>query len=383
MTAQIFSADRVFDGHQMRAGQAILVESGQIVSVAALDQMPKSAQHHPLGAGVLCPGFVDLQVNGGGGVMLNGDPSVNTLRQIAAAHLTLGTTALLPTLITDRPEVMAATIKAVAAARAAGVPGIIGLHLEGPHLDPLRAGAHDPDLMRPMTDADVALYLGAKPRVGTLKLTVAPNQVTPARITRLVAAGIIVSLGHSDASYDQAMAAIDAGASCITHLFNAMSGLGHRTPGLAGAALSHDAVSVGLIADGVHVHPAALRVTAAAKNQPDGIFLVSDAMAVTGTDMPGFYLQGRHILRADGELRLPDGTLAGADLSLPQAIRVMTTQAAVPLERGLRMATAAPAAVIGQADLVGRIAPGRAANLVFLHDDLTLGGVWQSGQRAG
>lgn len=381
MTAQLFTADRVFDGQQMRPGHGVLVEAGQVVAIGPLDQMPKSAQHNPLEAGILCPGFVDLQVNGGGGVMLNADPSLTTLRRIADAHLGLGTTALLPTLITDGPGVIAATINAVAEARKAGVPGILGLHLEGPHLDPARAGAHDPALMRPMTDGDVALYLAARPRLGTLKLTLAPNQVMPAQITQLVAGGIIVSLGHSDASYGQAMVAMAAGARCVTHLFNAMSGLGHRAPGLAGAALSHDAVSVGLIADGVHVHPATLRVVAAAKNQQDGIFLVSDAMAVAGTDLPGFDLQGRQILRAGGELRLSDGTLAGADLSLPKAVQVMTAQAAVPLVRALRMVTTTPASVIAQSGHLGRIAPGRAADLVFLHDDLTLGGVWQAGQR--
>ena len=296
---------------------------------------------------------------------------------ICAAHARLGTLGLLPTLITDTPEVTRAAVEAGVAAAAEGVPGFLGLHLEGPHLDPRRKGAHDPRLIRPMAEADLALLVDAARRLPALMVTVAPESATPQQIAALAGAGAIVSLGHSDAGCEAATAAFAAGARVVTHLFNAMSQLGNREPGLVGAALDAEAVAAGLIADGIHVAPQSLRAALAAKRGEDAIFLVTDAMAVAGTGLDGFELNGRRIVRRDGRLTLEDGTLAGADIDFPGAIRVLVREG-VPLGRALRMATVAPARVLGRDDL-GRLAAGGPADFVWLDAGLQLGGVWRGG----
>jgi N-acetylglucosamine-6-phosphate deacetylase len=374
MGRRVFVGADVFDGATMHAGAALVVEDGRVVGIG-----PETAGARvELGGGVLAPGFVDLQVNGGGGVMLNDQPSLEGIAAICAAHGRLGTTGLLPTLITDRPEVTRAAVEAGAAA-VGRVPGFLGLHLEGPHLDPRRKGAHDPALIRPMEAADLALLVAAAGRLPALLVTLAPESVTEAQIAALSAAGVVVSLGHSDCGAGTARRAFEAGARAVTHLFNAMSQLGNREPGLVGAALDAESVQAGLIADGVHVAVESMRVALAAKRGADGLFLVTDAMAVAGTDLDGFELNGRRILRRDGRLTLADGTLAGADIDFAGALRVLVGQVGVPLERALRMATAGPAGVIGAE--AGRLVPGGAADLVHLDGDLVLRGVWRGGER--
>lgn len=374
MGRRVFVGADVFDGATMHAGAALVVEDGRVVAIG-----PEAAgERVELDGGVLAPGFVDLQVNGGGGVMLNDQPTPEGIAAICAAHGRLGTTGLLPTLITDRPEVTRAAVEAGVAA-VGRVPGFLGLHLEGPHLDPRRKGAHDPALIRPMEEADLALLVAAAGRLPALLVTVAPESVTEAQIAALSAAGVVVSLGHSDCGAATARGAIGAGARVVTHLFNAMSQLGNREPGLVGAALDAEGVQAGLIADGVHVAVESMRVALAAKRGADGIFLVTDAMAVAGTDLDEFELNGRRILRRDGRLTLADGTLAGADIDFAGSLRVLVEQVGVPLERALRMATAGPAGVIGAQ--AGRLVPGGAADLVHLDGDLVLRGVWRGGER--
>ena len=298
-------ADRIFDGWGIRHNHALILQGAQVVGV--VDTVPEDVPLTKLGAGILVPGLVDLQVNGGGGVMIGPDTDTAQLARTCAAHCTLGATSILPTLITDTAEVTAQVIRAVIAARAAGTPGLVGLHLEGPHLDPVRAGAHDPRLIRPMTDPDLHRLEQAAHELPALLVTLAPGAATCDQISRLHAAGVVVSLGHSDCTAAQAKAAFGAGAHCVTHLFNAMSQLGHRAPGLVGAALC-SRVSAGIIADGVHVSEEALRV-ALTMMGPDRLFLVSDAMATAGSDIPSFALNGRKVFRGDGRL-----TLAGWDI---------------------------------------------------------------------
>jgi N-acetylglucosamine-6-phosphate deacetylase len=362
-------ADAVHDGDRVIPGAGVLIAGGR---VAAIGPAPPGTTVHRLGPGWLVPGFVELQVNGGGGAMLGPDPG--TLSAILSAHARLGATTLLPTLITDSPERTRAVIAATVAAHHARLPGLAGLHLEGPHLDPRRAGAHDPALIRPMTDADLALYLEAARDLPALMITLAPCAATPDQIAALAAAGVVVSLGHTDATEAEARAAIAAGARAVTHLWNAMSGLSHRAPGRVGATLDGD-LSAGLIADGHHIADAALRVTLAAR--PSGLFLVSDAMAVAGTDLPGFLLGGRAIRRADGRLTLQDGTLAGADLTLPQAVAHLVGLGCDPA-RTVAMASAVPADLIGCA--AGRLRPGGPADLLHLGTDWGLRRVWQGGR---
>jgi N-acetylglucosamine-6-phosphate deacetylase len=370
----IFTGAAVFDGTLLLEGAALVVEDGRVAGIVPAEAAPDGARV-TLGGGVLAPGFVDLQVNGGGGVLLNDRPDLDGIRAICAAHARLGTTALMPTLITDTPAVTRATIEAGVAAAAEQVPAFLGLHLEGPHLDVRRKGAHDPALIRPMTPDDLAVLVDAAQRLPALIVTVAPESVTTEQIARLSAAGAVVSLGHSDTAAAAAHAAFAAGARMVTHLFNAMSQLGNREPGLVGATLDAG-VQAGLIADGIHVAPECMRIALAAN--PDGLFLVTDAMPVAGTELTEFELNGRRILRRDGRLTLADGTLAGADIDFPGAIRVLV-RIGVPLPQTLHMATAAPAAAIGAS--CGSLAPGMPADLVHLDDDLALRGVWRAARQ--
>jgi N-acetylglucosamine-6-phosphate deacetylase len=376
VSVTIHAGASVFDGERFHAGAALVVEGGRIAAILPVDEAPEG-ERVQLRGGVLAPGFIDLQVNGGGGVMLGAAPGVAEIATICAAHARLGTLGLLPTLITDTAEVTRAVIEAGIAA-AGVVPGFLGLHLEGPHLDPRRKGAHDPRLIRPMTEADLAVLRDAAARLPALLVTLAPEAATAAQIAALAAAGAVVSLGHSDCGYADASAAFAAGARMATHIFNAMSQLGSREPGLVGAALDADGVQAGLIADGVHVHPASMRAALAAKRGADGLFLVTDAMAVAGTQDASFMLSGRTIHRRDGRLTLADGTLAGADIDFPGAVRVLVGEGLATLPGALRMATAVPAEVIGRPDL-GRLVAGGPADFVWLDERMALGGVWRGG----
>ncbi len=382
MSAMVFVGARVFDGARLRDDVALVVEQGRVAEVVAVSEAPR-ARHVKLDGGVLSPGFVDLQVNGGGGRMLGEDPGVAEIAAICEVHARLGSTGLLPTLITDTPEATEAVIEASVAAAAVGTPGFLGLHLEGPHIDPRRRGAHDPALIRPMEDADLELLVHATERLPTLMVTVAPESVTLNQIAALAAAGAVVSLGHTDASAQVANAAFRAGARKVTHLFNAMSPLGHREPGMVGAALSSGATYVGLIADGVHVDPDVMRIAIAGKRGDHLMLLVTDAMAVAGVEMGEFSLRGRRILRRDGRLTLEDGTLAGADCDMAQCLRVLCEDVGLGLDAALSMATAVPAACIGLAGRRGCLTPGAPADLVHLDEEMRLVRVWRGGIEIG
>lgn len=362
----VLTATRIFDGESFLTGHAVVVEGGRIAALLPLDQAPPVSRALE---GTLVPAFLDLQVNGGGGVLVSGATGVADLERVCAAHRALGSAGVLPTLITDTAEATASVIAAGVKAAWAGVPGFLGLHLEGPHLDPRRKGAHDPDLIRPMDGADLDRLCRAARDLPALMITLAPEAATPEQIQALSQAGAIVSLGHSDCSFEVALAAFRAGARCATHLFNAMSQFGHRSPGLVGAVLT-GTCATGLIADGVHVHPAAMSLALAAR--PDGIFLVTDCMAFAGTDLTEMTLHGRQVLRRDGRLTLADGTLAGADLTLPDAVARLVRTLGVPEGRALRMASAIPAALIGRAADYGAIRPGARAEMLLLDPDMRL-----------
>ena len=340
---------RIFDGTTLQDGYILSVSDGHVMAFGPEVGASHQGKVVDLNGDMLSPGFVDLQVNGGDGIMFNDDPSIKTLARIAHAHRTLGVAQLLPTLITDTPQKTRAAIAAAAEAIQAGVPGIAGLHLEGPHLSVARKGAHDADLIRPMTSEDLQTLQDAASALPVLKVTVAPENVSEAQVQTLTRAGVLVSLGHTDADFDTCLRYFAAGARCATHLFNAMSQLGSRAPGLVGAALNTGAVSTGLIADAVHVHPQTIRAAWAAKADPGQIFLVSDAMAVAGSDETAFELNGRTITRKSGILTLADGTLAGADLDLTTAVRILVDQVGLPIDAALRAATSVPSSLIGAA----------------------------------
>ncbi|MDB6182716.1 N-acetylglucosamine-6-phosphate deacetylase [Paracoccus fistulariae] len=369
----ILTGARIFDGTRLLDNHALALDGDVIEAILPADQAPADATSV---AGIIMPGFVDLQVNGGGGLMVDGQTDAEVLRQICATHLRLGCAGILPTLITDTPAATEQVIAAGVQAARENVPGFLGLHLEGPHLDPRRKGAHDPHLIRPMGDADLSRMTEAAQQMPVLMVTLAPEAATPGQISALSEAGVIVSLGHSDCSLDTAREAQSAGARFTTHLFNAMSQMGHREPGMVGAALTGDGF-VGLIADGIHVHPAAMQVALAAR--PSGVVLVSDCMAFAGTDLTQMTLNDRPVLRRDGRLTLTDGTLAGADLRLDRAIQVLVDQVGIPLDRALAMATSEPARAVGLGGRLGHLAPGRAADLLLLDSSLTLKGIWQDG----
>ena len=349
MTAPVFTlrGGPIFDGHRLLDDHALRLDAGVVTALDREDRVEPSGTVVDLGGDILAPGYVDLQVNGGGGVMFNDDPSVETLARMVEAHRRLGTAVILPTLITDTPTHTGAAIEAVEAALAAGTRGIAGLHLEGPHLSLARKGAHDPGLIRPMTDGDVAILLDGARRLPLLMMTIAPENVTLDQAARLAEAGILLSLGHTDTDYDTCRAYEAAGVRCVTHLFNAMRQLVGREPGVVGAALDCSGLSAGLIADGIHVHPANMRAAFAAKRGPGEIYLVTDAMAPAGTDLESFTLNGRRIGRANGRLTLADGTLAGADLDLTRALKVLTEDVGLSLGRALRAATSIPARIAG------------------------------------
>ena len=280
----------VFDGTKRHEGAALLVEEGRIAGICAPADLPAGRPTEHVD-GLLTPGLVDLQVNGGGGVMFNTAPTPETIATIAKAHARLGTTALLPTLITDTPEVTICAAAALQDALRMGVPGVIGLHLEGPHLSTARKGAHDGALIRPMQPPDCSALETLARDLPSLMLTVAPESTSLEQVSRLSAAGAIVSLGHTDTDFEAVQAAAQAGATCITHLFNAMSPFTSRAPGVVGAALETGSLHAGLIADGIHVHPATIRTALRAKRGPGRVFLVSDAMALTGSPDISFELR--------------------------------------------------------------------------------------------
>ena len=346
--AVTFRNGRIFDGTRLVEGHAIRFENGSVTAFGHEADVADEGETVDLAGDILGPGYTDLQVNGGDGVMFNQAPTVETLRRIAGAHRRLGVTQLLPTLITDTPETTRAAIAAATEAVHAGVPGIAGLHLEGPHLSIARKGAHDPALIRPMEEQDLDALVAASRALPVLKITVAPENVTETQVSTLAGAGALVSLGHTDAGFDTCRRYVAAGARCATHLFNAMSQLGNREPGLVGAALASGALWAGLIADAIHVHPETVRAAWAAKRGPGRIFLVTDAMAVAGTDKTRFELNGRAITRRNGVLTLADGTLAGADLDLTTAIRVLVEEVGIDLETALQAATSIPASLIGR-----------------------------------
>lgn len=367
---RVIAAAQIFDGSRLLTGHALVLEAGRIA--ALLPEAEAGAVSERL-SGTLAPAFLDLQVNGGGGLMVGPETDADALATICAAHRRLGAAGVLPTLITDTPEVTARVLAAGAEAARRATPGFLGLHIEGPHLDPRRKGAHEARLIRPMDEADLAAYCAAARALPALMLTLSPASSTPEQVARLTAAGVIVSLGHSECTLAEAERHFAAGARVATHLFNAMSQLGNREPGLVGAVLTGQA-HAGLIADAIHVHPTSMRLALRARES--GVFLVTDCMAFAGTEAVEMHLNGRLVRREGGRLTLEDGTLAGADLTLAQAIAVLVEQVGIAPERALAMTSAEPAAVIGAEARFGALAPGRAAEFVHLAPGWALDGVF-------
>lgn len=373
MSSFVFRGGQVLAGPGPQDGCAFRVEDGTVVAFHA----DADAETIDLEGGWLVPGFVDTQVNGGGMVLFNDQPTVAGIAAIGAAHARYGTTAFLPTLISDRLDVVATGLDAVDAAIEQGVPGVVGIHVEGPFLNPARKGIHDAGHFRALDDA--AIDLLTRPRKGVVMVTLAPERNDIAAIARLVAAGVIVSIGHSDATYEQARAAIDAGARGVTHLYNAMSPLMHRDPGVVGAVLEDRTIYAGLIVDGAHLHPAAIRVALAAR-PVDRFMLVTDAMPTVGAATKTFVLNGQPIHVENGVCVDANGTLAGCDLDMAQAV-ANTHALGVPFEDAVAMASSSPAAFLRLSDRIGSIDVGHSADFVWLDRDLKVRGTWIAGNR--
>jgi N-acetylglucosamine-6-phosphate deacetylase len=382
MSREIFTGARIFDGERFHDDKALIVADGRVEAIVSRHQLPEG-ETISLDGGVLSAGFIDAQVNGGGGRMLNDEPSPESMYIIADGHRRYGTTALLPTLITDTADATAAAIEAAKDA-VRNNRGVAGLHLEGPHLAPARKGAHLAELMRPVEDKDVKAFIRAREEIGSLLVTMAAEQVTVAQVRELAEAGVIVSIGHSDCTSEQAEERFDAGARGVTHLFNAMSQMGHRTPGLVGAAIDHPSTWCGIIADGHHVDPKALRTALRAKRGEGKLFLVSDAMSLVGSDKDSFTLNGRTVHRESGsfcsKVVLTDGTLAGSDVDMASSIRYCLAYLDLTLAEALRMATLYPARFL-RLEGYGQLSPGYRADLVHLTDKIEVTAAWISGEK--
>jgi len=370
----------ILAGDDFRDDLAVVIESGRITALVsdAAPMLDQADEQVDLGGGWLLPGFIDAQVNGGGGVLFNNSPDVATLRTLAQAHRRFGTTGLLPTLISDDVQVMRAAIAATRQAISEGVPGVLGIHLEGPYIAPARKGTHDANKFRVPDAAEIAL--AASLDNGVTLLTLAPERVPLESIRALVERGVVVAAGHTAASYEEARAGLEAGIRGFTHLYNAMSPLTGREPGAVGAALEDRDSWVGIIADGVHVHPASLRVALATK--PRGkVMLVTDAMPPVGAEDPSYELYGEVITAVDGVVRNAAGSLAGSALDMATAVRNSVQLLGVSLAEAARMASTYPAQFLNLDDRYGHIAEGHHADLVLLDDALQVRSTWIAGQR--
>jgi N-acetylglucosamine-6-phosphate deacetylase len=366
-------------GGKLVSDLALIVDDGRIASILPQDEVPAGAELYDLQGNTLVPGFIDTQVNGGGDRLFNDDPSVETIAAIGSAHRRFGTTGFLPTLISDDAGKIAAALDATRMAIAAGVPGVLGVHIEGPFLNPDKKGIHDATKLRPISDSDIELMTSGSG--GKTVVTLAPESVPADAIRRLVSAGVIVCAGHTQASADQMAEALRNGLRGFTHLFNAMSQLGAREPGVVGAALYDEDSWCGIIVDGHHVDPRVLKI--ALRASPHRRFmLVSDAMPSVG-GRKSFMLNGEEISAIGGKCVNANGTLAGSDLDMATAVRNATTMLGLTLADAVALAAANPAAFLGLDHELGQIAPGYRANLVLLDAGLNVVESWIHGQRAG
>jgi N-acetylglucosamine-6-phosphate deacetylase len=375
--ARVFTGDHIVDGH------AVVIDGERITAVLPVADAPGDARPRRLPADtLLVPGFVDLQVNGAGGVLFNDTPTAEAALAIAAVVRRTGTTGVLPTLMTDARPKMHQACEAIVAALARPRGGVLGLHLEGPFLSPERPGVHPPAWIRTPDAADLQFLVDAARRIGErgrLLLTLAPECVGDPELARLAAAGVRLAAGHSAATVERTREALAAGVRGFTHLFNAMPPIMNRQPGPVAAALADPDAWCSIIADGLHVHPALLQLLVQIK-RPGKVVLVTDAMPPSGTDATSFQLFGRTILRQHGRLVTEDGTLAGADIDMASSVRNCVALLALPLEESLRMASLYPATYLGLSDQLGRAAPGYRADLALLRADLSVLATWVGGE---
>ena len=370
-------AQRLFDGQNYSDNQVLTLSDGKIISI---DQELTNIDHYA--KGLVVPGFIDLQVNGGGGALLNDAPSVAKIKTIMTAHAKFGTTGMMPTLITDKVEVMSQAAEAISQAIKENVLGILGIHFEGPHLSVAKKGAHSAEFIRPITDEEWQVL--ERKDIGKIIVTLAPETVSTDDIERMISLGIKVCLGHTNADYLTAQNAIDSGANGFTHLFNAMSPLQGREPGVVGAALLNDKTSCGLIVDGHHVDYATCQL--AIKTKPQGkIFLVTDAMPPVGTNDDEFAFFNRTVHLANGKLTSTTGELAGSVLDMATAVRNCHQCLNMPLDEAIRMASKYPLNYLhgneNKTTESEMLIAGANADFVVIDDNIQVQETWIAGQQ--
>ncbi len=367
---------RIFDGFQLHSGSALLVDDERITGIIPATELDVSYPTLALNSGVLAPGFIDLQINGAGGVLLNNAPTAASMITMADAVAPFGVTRIFPTVISDDATV---TEKAISAAKALTNfhSGVLGLHIEGPFFSLEKNGVHRPEKIRPLEESDWD-WLAALSEIPSL-LTLAPEVVPPEHIHRISQLGVRVCAGHSNASFEQVVKAYQQGLTGFTHLFNAMSPMTGREPGVVGAALALPETKAGLIADGIHVHPASMQAAIKAKGY-DNIFLVSDAMATVGSKQKSFELYGESIRESDGRLVNSQGRLAGAVITLLDAVTYCRKKLDLPLTQCLAMASRVPAEFMRLGDRFGSFKAGTLADICWLSEDLKVNKVWRTGE---
>ncbi|WP_192822871.1 N-acetylglucosamine-6-phosphate deacetylase [Rufibacter sp. LB8] len=367
----------IYSGYTTAQGYAVLFENGQILDLVQTDEIPEDFIKLDANGGIICPGFVDLQVNGGGGVYFTQYPTLESLNTIRDAHLQFGTTSFLPTVISAFQDKILQTIDAVHLAMQQSPSTFLGMHLEGPFFSPEKPGAHDTACIRTATHEELDVLLEAGKDVITY-LTLAPECVEEGVLKRLAESGIVLSAGHSMATYDQALHFFNNGVTAVTHLYNAMSGIDTKQPGLAAATLDYGQAWTGIIVDGHHCHPYAVRL--AKKMLAEKLFLVSDCAACVGSDIPFTDFGNFKSFYRNGRCETEDGRLAGSALTMLEAVQNTVNMVGLEVDEAIRMATLYPAQVMKLENRVGQLVPGAAANLVVLGQDLQLQQVWVDGQ---
>lgn len=366
---------RLFTPRGFETGRCVLIDGGRIADIVAAADCPSGVSPEVL-EGDLVPGFIDLQVNGGGGVLFNDEPTVDAIAAIGRAHRAFGTTGFLPTLISDGLDVIDRGMRAVEDAIANGVPGVLGIHIEGPFINREKRGIHDGRKIRQIDEAAVEVLTSLKH--GVALVTLAPELAPAGIVLALAESGVVVAAGHTAASYEQMADGLSEGVSGFTHLFNAMTQLNSRAPGAVGAALESASAWCGIIVDGFHVHPAALRIASKAKGA-EKLVLVTDAMPSVGSNLSSFTLGGRSIHVENGRVTGEDGTLAGSNLDMASAVANAVKMLRVDRATAVKMASANPASAIGIDDVTGSIAPGLRADLALLDSDGRVRRTWIGG----
>ncbi|TQV88919.1 N-acetylglucosamine-6-phosphate deacetylase [Aliikangiella coralliicola] len=374
MSELVLTVEKLFDGNHFHEQQTVIVNEGRIVSIEDTASGAQPAGGNGSLAGTLVAGYIDVQVNGGGGYLFNQNPDLDTIKQIGKAHQRFGTTGWLPTLITDSLVQMQRAADAIAKARLANVPGVLGVHFEGPRLSVAKRGAHAQQFIRELSEAELELF--TRTDLGKVVVTLAPETVPKEAIKQLTEKGVIVCIGHSSATYEQTSEALSAGATGFTHLFNAMSPLTSREPGVVGAALEDKESFCGLIMDGVHVHPAAAKV---AFNAKPNLMLVTDAMPPVGCDDEHFELAGQQVLRQGNTLTNSEGNLAGSALDMANAVKNANQLMGLSLSQAINLATINPARFLGIDKEYGSLGVGKKASMVLLNNQCEVVASWIDG----